>query len=98
MRGQVDHNGIEQISTQTLFDHLEVLQPGRGAGACRRLAGVMRELGWIPVRVRKSHQPGTRNRFAVTAATFEIDHRENARVKADAYFYNFWRTRRYYVH
>ena len=52
VRGQVGDDGIERISTQTLFDHLEVLQHSRGAGACRRLAQVMRELGWTPVRVR----------------------------------------------
>ena len=39
-------------------------------------------------RAQISHQPGTRNRFAVTAVTFEIDHRENARVKADAYSFS----------
>ena len=39
-----------------------------------------------PTRAQISRQPGTRNRFAVTASTFEIDRRENARVKADAYF------------
>jgi hypothetical protein len=52
VRGQVGDDGIERISTQTLFDRLEVLQRSRGAGACRRLAGVMRDLGWTPVRVR----------------------------------------------
>lgn len=52
VRGQVGDDGIERISTQTLFDHLEVIQRSRGAGACRRLANVMRELGWTPVRVR----------------------------------------------
>ena len=52
VRGLVGDDGIERISTQTLFDHLEVLQRSRGAGACRRLALVMRELGWTPVRVR----------------------------------------------
>jgi hypothetical protein len=51
-RGQVGDDGIERISTQTLFDHLEVFQRGRGAAACRRLAKVMRELGWTAVRVR----------------------------------------------
>jgi hypothetical protein len=50
--GQVGDDGIERISTQTLFDHLEVLQRSRRAGACRRLAQVMRDLGWTPVRVR----------------------------------------------
>jgi hypothetical protein len=52
VRGQVGDDGIERISTQTLFDHLEVFQRSRGAGACRRLAKVMRDLGWSPVRVR----------------------------------------------
>jgi hypothetical protein len=52
VRGQIGDDGIERISTQTLFDHLEVLQRSRGAGACRRLAKVMREFGWTPVRVR----------------------------------------------
>jgi hypothetical protein len=52
IRGKVGDDGVERISTQTLFDHLEVVQRSRGAGACRRLARVMRELGWTPVRVR----------------------------------------------
>ena len=52
VRGKIGDDGIERISTQTLFDHLEVLQRSRGAGACRRLARVMRDLGWTPVRVR----------------------------------------------
>ena len=38
VRGHVGDDGIERISTQTLFDHLEVLQRSRAAGACRRLA------------------------------------------------------------
>lgn len=52
VRGQVGDDGVERISTQTVFDHLECIQRGRGAGACRRLAQVMRDLGWTPVRVR----------------------------------------------
>jgi len=52
VRGTVGDDGIERISTQTLFDYLEVLQRSRGAGASRRLAKLMRELGWTPVRVR----------------------------------------------
>jgi hypothetical protein len=52
LRGKVGDDGVERISTQTLFDHLEVRQHNRGAGACRRLAQIMRELGWSAVRVR----------------------------------------------
>src|SRR5438552_12419929 len=52
VRGRVGDDGVERISTQALFDYLEVLQRSRGAGACRRLAQVMRDLGWTSVRVR----------------------------------------------
>ena len=58
LRGQIGPDGIERISTQTLFDQLEVLQRSRGAGACRRLARVMRDLGWTPVRVRDMTRGG----------------------------------------
>ena len=52
VRGKAGDDGIERVTTQTLFDILGVPQRSRGAGACRRLAHVMRELGWTPVRVR----------------------------------------------
>jgi hypothetical protein len=53
VRGQVgDDDGIERVTTQLLFDILEVPQSSRGTGACRRLAKLMAELGWMAVRVR----------------------------------------------
>ncbi len=52
VRGRVGDDGIERITTQLLFDILEVPQRTRGAGACRRLAKLMAELGWMAVRVR----------------------------------------------
>lgn len=53
VRGKVGDDGIERITTQMLFDILEVPQRSRGAGACRRLAKLMAaELGWAAVRVR----------------------------------------------
>jgi hypothetical protein len=52
MRGKVDYDGLERVTTQMLFDVLEVPQRSRTAGACRRLASVMAELGWTAVRVR----------------------------------------------
>ena len=58
VRGKVGEDGIERISTQTLFDCLEVRQPHRRTGACRRLANIMRELGWTPVRVRDLSRGG----------------------------------------
>ena len=52
VRGKAGDDGIERVTTQTLFDILEVPQRSRGAGACRRLAKLMAELGWTAVRVR----------------------------------------------
>jgi hypothetical protein len=52
LRGKVDYDGLERVSTQAIFDFLEVPQRSRTMGTCRRLAGIMRELGWNPVRVR----------------------------------------------
>jgi hypothetical protein len=52
LHGKIGDDGIERITTQLLFDILEVPQRSRGAGACRRLAKQMSELGWMAVRVR----------------------------------------------
>ena len=45
IRGKVGDDGIERVTTQILFDILEVPQRSRAAGACRRLAKLMAELG-----------------------------------------------------
>jgi hypothetical protein len=52
VRGKVEFDGLERVSTQTLLDMLEVPQRGRTAGTYRRLAKLMAELGWTAVRVR----------------------------------------------
>ena len=52
VHGKIGDDGIERITTQLLFDILEVPQRSRGAGACRRLAKLMAEVGWTAVRVR----------------------------------------------
>jgi hypothetical protein len=52
LHGKIGDDGIERITTQLLFDILEVPQRSRGAGACRRLARLMADLGWTAVRVR----------------------------------------------
>jgi hypothetical protein len=52
VHGKIGDDGLERISTQLLFDILAVPQRCRGAGACRRLAKLMAELGWTAVRVR----------------------------------------------
>jgi hypothetical protein len=37
---------------------LEVPERGRNAGVCRRLAKLMRELGWTPIKARGMTQSG----------------------------------------
>ena len=37
VHGKIGDDGVERITTQLLFDILEVPQRSRGAGACRRL-------------------------------------------------------------
>jgi hypothetical protein len=52
VHGKVDFDGLERVSSQTLMDLLEIPQRHRRAGAYRRLARVMTELGWRATRVR----------------------------------------------
>jgi len=61
VRGEVGYDGIERISTQALFDHLELPQRGRNAGACRHIAKLMRELGWTSMKTRALAQSGFRD-------------------------------------
>jgi len=52
VRGKVEFDGQERVSSQTLLDVLEVPQRQRTAGTFRRLAKLMAESGWTAVRVR----------------------------------------------
>ena len=52
VRGKVEFDGQERVSSQTVLDVLEVPQRQRTAGTFRRLAKLMAELGWTAVRVR----------------------------------------------
>jgi hypothetical protein len=61
VRGKVGDDGIERVSTQAVFDFLEVPQRSRTAEACRRLAELMRELGWSPIKARGMTQSGFRD-------------------------------------
>jgi hypothetical protein len=52
VRGKIDCDGIERVTTQVLLDILEVPQGNRQAGTYRHLSKLMVGLGWTPVRVR----------------------------------------------
>lgn len=58
LRGKIGDDGVERVATQAIFDALEVPQRARGAGACRRLARLMRDLGWRPIKARGLNQRG----------------------------------------
>ena len=58
VRGKVGDDGVERISSQAILDILEVPQRSRTAGACRRLAKLMRELAWRPIKARGLNQRG----------------------------------------
>ena len=77
VRGKVGDDGIERISTQSIFDMLDVAQRSRGAGACRRLAKLMRELGWAPIKAR-GNAAAFGIRCAVMRVTCAVRHSRNA--------------------
>jgi hypothetical protein len=52
VRGKIELDGQERVSSQTVLDMLEVPQRNRTAGTYRRLAKLMAALGWSAVRVR----------------------------------------------
>ena len=52
MRGQIDFDGLERVSSQTLLDMLQVPQRSRRAPVYRRVAKLMAELGWTAIRMR----------------------------------------------
>ena len=52
VRGKIDYDGLERVSSQTLMDILEIPQSSRRAPVYRRVAKLMAELGWAAVRVR----------------------------------------------
>jgi hypothetical protein len=60
VRGKVEFDGQERVSSQTLLDMLEVPQRSRTAGTYRRMAKLMAELGWTAVRIRDLTRGGYR--------------------------------------
>ena len=52
VRGKIDYDGLERVSSQRLLDLPEVPQRNRTVGTFRRLSQLMTELGWSAVRVR----------------------------------------------
>jgi len=52
VRGKIDFDGLERVTSQKILDLLEIPQHSRRAPVYRRVAKIMAELGWTAVRVR----------------------------------------------
>ena len=52
IRGQIGHDGLERISTDAVFEQLDLPPFKRTPDAAKRLRALMVELGWVPVRAR----------------------------------------------
>ena len=60
VRGKIEFDGLERVSSQMILDLLQVPQRSRTAGTYRRVARLMAELGWSPIRVRDLNGRGFR--------------------------------------
>jgi hypothetical protein len=69
VRGKIDFDGLECVSSQSLLDLLQVPQHNRSTGTFRRFAKVMAELGWTAVRVRDLTRGGYKEQVAAIAET-----------------------------
>jgi hypothetical protein len=58
LKGKVWDDKVERIASMAVFDYLDVPQGMRTAQTCRRLAKIMTELGWTPIRARGLNRSG----------------------------------------
>lgn len=58
LRGKIDFDGLERVTSQKILDLLEIPQRSRRAPVYRRVAKLMAELGWTAVRVRDMTRGG----------------------------------------
>jgi hypothetical protein len=78
VRGKVEFDGHERVSSQSLLDMLEVPQRSRTAGTYRRLAKLMTELGWTAVRVRDLTRGGYKEQVRGYVRGDEADRERSA--------------------
>lgn len=52
IRGQIGHDGLERISTDAVFEQLDIVPLKRTPEAAKRLKRLMVDLGWTPLRSR----------------------------------------------
>jgi hypothetical protein len=79
VRGKVEFDGLERVSSHTLLDILEVPPRQRTAGAYRHLASLMAELGWTAVRVRDLARGGYKEQIRGYARAVRVSHQSGAK-------------------
>jgi hypothetical protein len=52
IRGQIGHDGVARISTEAIFEQIDLPPLKRTPEAAKRLKLLMVDLGWTPVRSR----------------------------------------------
>jgi hypothetical protein len=52
IRGDVGHDGLARISTEAIFERIELPPVNRTPDAAKRVRLIMLDLGWTPVRAR----------------------------------------------
>jgi hypothetical protein len=58
IRGQLGHDGIERISTEAIFDKLDVPVVNRTPAAGKLVCSFMVDFGWTPTRMRYATSRG----------------------------------------
>ena len=61
LKGRIGHDGVERVSTNDVFDHLEI-PLRRRSSLTVRLSRVMRKLGWSNIRARGLNPGSYRDR------------------------------------
>ena len=72
LKGKIGPDRIERITTQAIYDFLNLSRSERTPSAARRLAAIMREAGWSSTRLWGINQKGTRDQVR-GYARFGID-------------------------
>jgi hypothetical protein len=62
LRGRIGDDGVERITTQTVFDFLQVPPRHRSTPAHHRLCSLMVDLGWTSMRIRGLNCGGRKDR------------------------------------
>lgn len=69
LRGHSGRDGVERISTESVFEALYIPRLQRTPDAAKRLRGLMVELGWTPTRARHATSRGRASRVRGYART-----------------------------